>query len=146
MSAVFNHAIRYEWLEGNPITLVRQSVKRERIPDILDVQEIQALLAELEHRERTLVLLDAITGVRRGELLALKWEDVDFEELQLSVTRSIYRQVIGTCKTETSRKPVPLDGFIAEALAQWRSHINKRIGWHTSVTAIRPYSKRMAKT
>ena len=33
MSTLFNHAMRYEWAEKNPIRLVRQSAKRERTPD-----------------------------------------------------------------------------------------------------------------
>jgi site-specific recombinase XerD len=53
MSAVFNHAVRHEWLDKNPVTLVRQSAKRESISEILAVEEIRALLAELELRDRT---------------------------------------------------------------------------------------------
>jgi site-specific recombinase XerD len=49
MSALFNHAIRYEWLDKNPISLVRQSPKRERIPQVLDVGEVRSLLTELQH-------------------------------------------------------------------------------------------------
>ena len=120
MSAVFNHAMRYEWLDANPIKLVRQSAKRERTPDVLELAELQLLLTKLELRERTLVLLDAATGLRVSELLALRWEDVDFKTLELSVTRSIWHQVVGNCKTETSAKPVPLDSYLAEDLLQWR--------------------------
>jgi integrase len=54
-------------------------------------------------------LLDAGTGLRVSELLALRWRDVDFENLELNVTRSIWHQVVGDCKTEASAKPVPLD-------------------------------------
>jgi integrase len=62
----------------------------------------------------------AATGIRRGELLALKWDDVDYERLELNVTRSIVHHVIGTCKTKTSRKPVPLDALVADVLRQWQ--------------------------
>jgi site-specific recombinase XerD len=48
MSALFNHAIRYEWTERNPIRFVRQSVKRERSPDVLTAEELKALLAKLD--------------------------------------------------------------------------------------------------
>jgi integrase len=122
MSVVFNHAIRHEFMpqNTNPITLVRQSGKRQRIPVILDLGEIAALFTELPLRERVMVLLDAVTGLRRGELIALKWMDVDFEHLELSVTRSIYRGVVGPCKTEISQKPVPLDPWVAEELLAWR--------------------------
>ena len=81
MSVLFNHAIRYEWLDKNPISLVRQSAKRERTPEVLDVGEIRSLLAELQHPYRAMVFLAAATGLRASELLGLKWRDVDFESL-----------------------------------------------------------------
>jgi len=114
-SALFSHAMRYEWLDRNPIKLVRQSAKRERIPDVLELAEIQLLLI----RERTLALLDAATGLRVSELLALRWRDADFGSLELKVTRSIWHQVVGDCKTEASAKPVP-DSYMAEDLLRWR--------------------------
>jgi integrase len=120
MSALFHHAMRYEWLDANPIKLVRQSAKRERTPDVLELEELRLLLTKLELRERTLVLLDAATGLRVSELLALRWEDVDFKALELHVTRSIWHQVVGDCKTEASAKPVPLDSYMAEDLQRWQ--------------------------
>ncbi len=120
MSAIFHHAIRYEWVERNPIRLVRQSAKRERTPDILELAELQLLLSKLAVRERTLALLDAATGLRVSELLALRWCDVDFENLELRVTRSIWHQVVGNCKTEASAQPVPIDSYMVEDLLRWR--------------------------
>jgi len=75
--------------EANPIKLVRQSAKRERTPEVLELAELQLLLSKLSVRERTLALLDAATGLRVSELLALRWSDVDFENLELRVTRSL---------------------------------------------------------
>jgi integrase len=120
MSAVFQHAMRYEWMDRNPIQLVRQSAKREKVPDVLELAELQLLLTKLDVRERTLALLDAATGLRVSELLAIRWSDIDFENLELSVTRSIWHQVVGDCKTEASAKPVPLDNYMAEDLLRWR--------------------------
>ena len=48
MSALFHHAMRYEWVDRNPIKLVRQSAKRERIPDVLELEELQLLFGKLE--------------------------------------------------------------------------------------------------
>jgi len=120
MSAIFHHAMRYEWVDRNPIKLVRQSAKREKVPEVLELFELQLLLSKLFVRERTLALLDAATGLRVSELLALRWSDVDFENLELNVTRSIWHQVVGNCKTEASAKPVPMDGYMAEDLLRWR--------------------------
>ncbi|HZZ39931.1 MAG TPA: tyrosine-type recombinase/integrase [Acidobacteriaceae bacterium] len=49
-------------------------------------------------------------------MLGLKWEDVDFENLELRVTRDVVKQRIERCKTEASRKPVPIDAAVAEIL------------------------------
>ena len=50
----------------------------ERIPTPLTSGELQARFAELGLRDRTLVLLDVQTGMRRGELLAIQWRYIDF--------------------------------------------------------------------
>ena len=120
MSVVFNHGIRHEICDRNPIQLVRQSAKRKTVPVILTVNEVQRLIAVLGIRERTLVLLAFGTGLRMSELFGLKWHDIDFQGNEISVTRSIVFQVVGPCKTEASQKPVPLDARLAEALKVWR--------------------------
>ena len=42
-----------------------------------------------------MALLDKVTGLRRNELIGLQWSDIDFEKLEFSVTRSLYRQRVG---------------------------------------------------
>ena len=118
MSLLFNHGRRHDRCERNPIQWVRQSAKRRRAPDILTASEVQRLLANPRLRERTLVLLAVTTGLRRSELFALKWKDVDFENRQLHVMRSIVQNVVGVCKTESSQKPVPAHDDLIEALRQ----------------------------
>jgi integrase len=114
MHSSFNHAVRWEWHDRNSITLVRQSTKN--IPTVLTLAEVEELLLYLEELTRTAVLVDVMTGFRVGELLALKWQDVDFEKSEIHITRSISLQHVSECKTEASRKPVPLDARLAESL------------------------------
>jgi integrase len=92
---------------------VRQSSKRQNIQDILEVPEMQAVVAELQLRER-IAFLDMVTGLRRGELAGLRWSDIDFQTMQINVTGSVVDQVVGRCKTEGSKKPVPLDEHTAQ--------------------------------
>lgn len=127
MSVLYNHAIRWGIVERNPIQGpvpkgrggVRQSSKRQTVPDILEVWEMRAIIASLHPRERVLVFLDAVTGVRRGELTGLKWQDIDFDRMLVWVERSVVDQVVGPCKTEASKKPIPLDEFTANDLLEW---------------------------
>jgi integrase len=92
MHAIFNHAVRWEWHDRNPITHVRQSAKRQRVPVVLSIDQIHSLVANLKEPGKTAVLVDILTGLRVSELLAPKWSDVDFENLELHVTRSIALQ------------------------------------------------------
>jgi integrase len=120
MSGIFSHAIRYELADRNPITAVRQSGKREKVPVLLEVAELHRLFDELSLRERAMLVCDALTGIRRSELMGLQWSDLDFIELRINIVRSVVDQAIGNCKTEASRKPVVMDEHIAQALMAWR--------------------------
>jgi len=120
MSALFNHGIRHEWLDKNPITLVRQSAKRRSRPHILESDEIRILLQKLDEPYHSMVLLAAGTGLRVGELLALKWRDIDCDLLQINLERGIFHQVVGRVKTEASQQPVPLDKAMVSRLLKWR--------------------------
>jgi integrase len=126
MSVLFNHGMRYEICNRNPIQLVRQSAKRKSVPVILSANEVQRLLSVLGVRENTLVLLAFGTGLRMSELFGLKWHDIDFQNNEISVIRSIVFQLVGPCKTEASQKPVPLDPRLAEALHAWRRYTSYR--------------------
>ena len=123
MSAIFRHGMRYEFLprveEANPMKYVRQRGKRQGIPVVLEVEQFQQLFAVLEQRERTMVLLDCGSGLRRGELIGLQWTDIDFAEKQMNVIRSVVEMVAGNVKTEASKKAVPLDDFMIEELLAW---------------------------
>lgn len=150
MSVLFNHAIRWRIFLQNPISGparkagVRQSSKRQETPDILELDEMRSILAELSIRERALISLDMITGIRRGELAGLKWEDIDFDELLVNVVRSVVDQRTGKCKTEASAKPVPIDADTAEDLLTWYrlTPYNKPGDWVFATDSARAGKKR----
>jgi integrase len=120
MHVIYEHAIRNEWMDKNPISSVRQSGKREHVPDVLEVEELAVLLNALDLRERTAVFLDFGTGARRGELQGFKWEDVNFTKGVISPKRSIVKQHVGKLKTEASDKPMPLSPVLLNDLLVWR--------------------------
>jgi integrase len=62
----------------------------------------------------------ATTGLRISEVLGLKWKDIDWKALQIDVTRSVMDGIVGKCKTEASRRPVPIDQFTVDELMSWK--------------------------
>jgi integrase len=50
----------------------------------------------------------------------LRWADIDFDALEIRLSRAIVEQVVGEMKTEAARKPIPLDLGLAEVLLDWR--------------------------
>ena len=119
-SVLYSHAIRHEWVSLNPISKVRTSSKPLREKDVLTPEEFQALLRQLSVRDRAMVLLIGSTGVRRSELMALIWTDLNVQTMEVNITRSCVRNRFGDTKTECSRRPVPLHPLILEALHEWR--------------------------
>jgi len=85
MSEVFQHAIRYGWLNDgeNPIFAVRQSTKRVRVMEPLEVAEFRALMLALSQKMRVIGIVAATTGLRISEVLGLKWVDIDWKTLQM---------------------------------------------------------------
>ena len=125
LHAIFNHAMRWEWHDRNPIGRVRQCAKHSRIPVVLSVVQIKVLLSHLRKPVHTVALVDVSTGLRIGELLALQWQGIDFENFEISVTRSNSLQHIGN--RDGSRPQTGSDGCrtrrgsLALAQQQWLS-------------------------
>jgi integrase len=120
LSILFQHALRYGLATTNPIRLVRQSALSLQEEIVLAPCEVAALLTELRDPFYTLILLVSVTGLRRGELFGLKWEDVNFAESEIRVVRSVVDQVEGPPKTLASRRPLPMSAALGASLASWR--------------------------
>jgi integrase len=119
-SVLYSHAIRHEWVTLNPISKVRTSSKRLREKDVLTPEEFHALIKQLTVRDLAMVLLIGSTGVRRSELMALVWTDLDTQNMEVSITKTCVRNRFGDTKTECSRRPVPLHPLILESLLDWK--------------------------
>ena len=110
LSKIFANARKWGHFAGtNPASDVELPEKRPvREKRVLMPEQVVRLLAVLREPIRTMVLLAVLTGLRVGEILALRWQDVDLDGAELRVVRAVYRGSIGTPKTKGSRRTVPL--------------------------------------
>ena len=122
LHAIIAFALKRNWCSSNSVAAIDKP-RHQRRRDIryLNVDELRALLVatpdtQLGRLERTLYLTAAMTGLRRGELLALRWQDVDFNAGLIRVRRTFSRGQFGTPKSNCSSRTVPLAADVSDAL------------------------------
>ncbi len=120
-----SEAVRWGYLARNPADLA--TPPRQQPPEMhtWSADELRAFLEHVEgDRYYVAYLLAATTGLRRGELLGLRWRDVDLDGGRVSVTQSLLtinnRMVFSPPKTATSRRSVTLDAHTLAALREHR--------------------------
>ncbi len=106
LSDVFNYAIRLDILEDNPCknVIVPKGAKKEKA--VYTVEEIGRLFDILENsplKYRAFFTLAVYSGFRRGELLGLEWQDVDFQNEVISVRRTSNYTAERGCYTDTPK-------------------------------------------
>lgn len=118
-------AVREEIIPRNVAKLVKVSAPSYQVNRGLTASQARAVLnAAGSHRFGALYVLALYLGLRRGELLGLRWRDIDLDDARLEVSQTLQR-VGGTLllvppKTEGSRRTVPLPAPCVEALHDHR--------------------------
>ncbi|MTD43423.1 tyrosine-type recombinase/integrase [Conexibacter sp. W3-3-2] len=127
LSTLFNYAIRKRrWLTENPaadITVPADDQQDADELEFLEPHEVRDLAAAAARDavygrvDRALILTSAMTGLRQGEALALRWESVDIAGGRLRVVRSVVRGRETTPKSK-ERRSVPLAPDVARVLIE----------------------------
>jgi integrase len=120
---VFGFGQRKGWCRLNPAQAVDRP-KVEQTTDIrfLEVEEVEALLAAvpedspLGHTDRAMYLTAAMAGLRQGELLALRWRDVDWQAGRIRIRQNYVRGHWGTPKSRRGSRSVPMIDRVAGEL------------------------------
>lgn len=120
MHVLYECAGRWELIDTNPITHVRQGGSRQADPEVLTPEEFRALVDELNEPYRTMVILAGCLGLSCSEFSALKWGDIDWRGSTLSVQRGIVSCHVGKPKTLARRKPIPLAPDLLTVLRERR--------------------------
>jgi integrase len=124
LSQVFTFAERQGWCEQNPC----HSVRRPRVRECSEIRylsqpDLEALIAAVDVSEepfgstdRAIFLTAAMTGMRQGELLALRWRDVDWDAGRIRVRRNYSRGHWSTPKSRSGERSTPLASRVADEL------------------------------
>jgi integrase len=128
LGAILETARKRGWTTRNPVSDYEKPRKpRSEVEELrfLTLEELEAALRaatadELGRLERALILTAAMTGMRRGELLGLRWKDIDWDAHKIRVVRTYVGGRADTPKSRLSRRDVPLaDRVAAELQRLW---------------------------
>jgi integrase len=117
--AVFAHARSRGWIDADPTAgVLRQQLRYSGDYDFYSREEIDALVrAAGSEQDAAIYLAAAMTGLRRGELVALRWRDVDFPGQAIRVRANYSFGELVTPKSGKVRS-VPMVPAVAQAIAK----------------------------
>ncbi len=126
LNQIFSYAVRHRYIDHNPL----RDAERPRKPREADVRESISILepgqipAFLDavplQKYSTLFLLAVMTGARQGEILGLKWKDVNFKRSQLHIRRTYTKGEFFSPKTASSNRKVDLAPKLVKDLRAWK--------------------------
>jgi integrase len=131
LGQILSYAVRHKYLDHNPLKEAERPRDQAQLNGddevctqdikILTPAQINAFLAQvIESKYRTLFVLAVFSGARQGELLGLRWGDVDWESCQLAIQRTFNNGRLFNPKTQTSKRKIDLGPTVMKELKKWR--------------------------
>ena len=130
------------YVQRNPasssrLTISKRATGRTALP-LTDVEDIVRQLTNLNDTDRLFLLLPIYTGMRRSEMLGLRWTDVDFRLKQIRVQRGVTfagnQPVIGPPKSKAGYRFIPLLPELDAALRSYNHECEYIIGGNRPIT------------
>lgn len=129
LSVILQDAVYSGLIGQNPVKQVRApriDGYRARFYEPLDVEQLWQALQQEPLMWRAIVAMSLLLGIRRGELMALRWGDVHWERRSISIARAAYRvskqdQQVKAPKTATSIRSIPIPEPLLPILKAWHS-------------------------
>lgn len=141
---IFKKAIEMELIKKDPTEFAYvprdektiEEIEKDEVPKYLEKEQLSLFLKSAEEngleRDYPIFKLLAYTGIRVGELCALKWKDIDFEEESISITKTYYNPInnirkyqLVPPKTQKARRTIDVDQSVLSLLEKHRAAQNK---------------------
>ena len=125
LGQIFSLAVKRGYCLKNPVSEAdrprSQGTEQDDKIHVLTREQICAFLEQVkEQKYKTLLTLAIFSGARQGELLGLKWTDIDWQNSQVHIQRTFNNRGIYATKTKGSNRRVDLGPATIKALKEWR--------------------------
>ena len=126
LSKILGTAMEWGYIQDNPARGIKLPPREpQREPRFLTYEQVVRLLGVLDDPIRTLVLAAVLTGASIGELLALRWSNVDLDRSVIRIRESVYEGHFSTPKTRNRLRNIPIGPVLQQALWQHRASVEK---------------------
>ena len=128
LSAMYRYAMhpRRRWASANPCDMIdlpalpaSTEIRYLTMPQVETLANA-AVVGEHRQLDRALYLTAAMTGLRQGELIALRWQDIAWDDRRVRVVRNHVLGQFDTPKSRRSARSVPLSSHVARELRGWQ--------------------------
>ncbi|MGE6618129.1 tyrosine-type recombinase/integrase [Bacillus mycoides] len=124
LSSIFNFAIKFYGLTSNPARIVgnfeKESNKRLNFWEFDEFKRFIEVVNDPIYKAFFSVLY--YSGARKGELLALTWDDINFEENTIDINKTEYDRQITKPKTKSSNRIILLPKYAINLLKELKNH------------------------
>jgi integrase len=108
-------------MKSNPVhPKIHRPVVERKKKHVASVEQGRSILSAVEHVFRAPLMVLALTGIRAGELLALRWSNIDFLRRRIIITDSLYRGELHTTKSESSEREIGMSSELEQVLLEHR--------------------------
>lgn len=139
LRSIVTTAYKLEYIEGGIGRSRRIEFPKEETKEVevFTLEEVGQILTALESEPmhiRAVIEVALFTGCRRGEIVGLKWSDIDFENQRISIKRSIYKLRDGKAcekepKSKCSIRTISIPERLCKTLTEYRVQQNRRIAY-----------------
>ena len=139
LRSIVGMAYKLEYIEEDIGRSRRLEFPKEETKEVevFTLEEVENILRALEGEPwhiRAVIEVALFTGCRRGEIVGLKWADIDFENQRISVKRSIYKLSDGKArekepKSKTSIRTISIPERLCKTLTEYRLQQNRHIAY-----------------
>lgn len=132
LGAALKHALAMGWIANDPMAAVKKpSARRRKEMKVWDANELVHFLGvSTNHELFVLFRLVLYTGLRRSEVLGLRWNDIDLQSRRLAVRQTLVvvggTPQFGTPKSHEART-IDLDPETTQTLSDWRQEQARRL-------------------
>ncbi len=128
LNTMFDVAVQHDLIDTSPVRKKLHRPQHEpKEKPVLSPEQVNRVIEAIPDEYKPLFAVAAVTGMRIGEILALRWQDVDLNAKKLTVRHSLWRGQLGTPKTKASAKTRNLSDLLVTAfrVQQLNSEFNQ---------------------